>query len=157
MANLDKIITLAKNDSKLLEDVIKSYTPFILASASRLVKKSVSIHDDEASISMMAFAEAVKSYKPDKGHFIIFVKKVIRFRLIVYMRKNSRYNSEIASDSNDSEAYTPTEVNIVEDPVRIEIEVFVKIVIGILRIIAAGQFRKTHNSTIEISIQTGQK
>ena len=131
MANLDKIIVTAKNDSQILEEVIKSYTPFILASASRVLSKSVNIHDDEASIAIMAFAEAIKSYEIGKGHFIIFAKKVIRFRLIDYLRKNSRYNSEIAFSSiinsdesiDNIENFSPVDESTIEDPVRLEIEV----------------------------------
>jgi len=131
LANLDKIIVIAKTDSQILEEVIKSYTPFILASASRVLSKSVNIHDDEASIAMLAFAEAVKSYEKEKGHFIIFAKKVIRFRLIDYLRKNARYNSEIVfssiiitGESIDSiENFSPVDESTIEDPVRLEIEV----------------------------------
>lgn len=63
--------------------------------------------DEEASIALIAFDEAISSYAWDKGAFHIFAEVVIRRRIIDHYRKITPYNNEIPfsvfADSEDSE------------------------------------------------------
>jgi len=43
--------------------------------------------DDELSIALMAFVEAIRSYDVSKGNFLSFSQNVIKRRIIDYYRK----------------------------------------------------------------------
>lgn len=88
---------------------IEEYKPFIAASVERFTGKYVSYgRDDELSIGLMAFDEAIVRYDQSKGNFLSFAKNVIYKRLIDYYRKekkhqNLTYISEYISEEDDPE------------------------------------------------------
>ncbi|MGE5632127.1 MAG: RNA polymerase sigma-I factor [Caulobacteraceae bacterium] len=88
---------------------IEEYKPFIAASVEKFTGKYVSYgRDDELSIGLMAFDEAILHYDRTKGNFLSFAKNVIHKRLIDYYRKeknhqNTTYISEYYTDEDDSE------------------------------------------------------
>lgn len=88
---------------------IEEYKPFIAASVERFTGKYVSYgRDDELSIGLMAFDEAIAHYDQTKGNFLSFAKNVIQKRLIDYYRKekkhqNVTYISEYSTGEDDSE------------------------------------------------------
>lgn len=73
------------------EHLIKSYTPFILKTASKVSGRYVRAgEDDEVSIGLMAFNEAIDCFDTGKNSsFLSFAETVIRRRLIDYFRKES--------------------------------------------------------------------
>lgn len=74
-----------------LEQLIKKYMPFIIRTVSNITGKYVSVeHDDEFSIALSAFAEAVERYQEEKGKFLPFAGMVIRSRLLSYLEKENR-------------------------------------------------------------------
>ncbi len=104
--SLDALIMDAKHDPELRNSIIRQYRPFILSSASESAKRYLVYgHDDEISIAMMAFNEAIDSYKDDKQiSFLSFARNVIKRRLIDFYRKESRRDGEIlVSDFVDEE------------------------------------------------------
>ncbi len=46
--------------------------------------------DEELSIALMAFNEAIDGYDTSKGSFLSFAKLVINRRLIDYLRKKTK-------------------------------------------------------------------
>lgn len=88
---------------------IEEYKPFIAASVERFTGRYVSYgRDDELSIGLMAFDEAIIHYDKTKGNFLSFAKNVIHKRLIDYYRKekkhqNLTYISEYNTGEDDSE------------------------------------------------------
>lgn len=90
-------ITGAQSNQGALNDLISEYIPFI----ARVVRNHVGHfviegRDDELSVGMTAFEEAVKTYVPDKGHFLPYAERIIRWRLIDYFRKNAKWAENIS-------------------------------------------------------------
>ena len=88
----------ARDDEVLLNNFIESNRHFILAAAYRAVGHFVTESDDEYSVALMAFHEAVLSYDETKGSFPAFASLVIKRRLYDHMRSASRYSEEISVD-----------------------------------------------------------
>jgi len=86
----------AKNDENLMNNLIVQYENFILRCASSAARGYISKSDDEWSIALAAFIEAVKNYSSEKGSFLNFAELVIRRRIIDFMRSKSRYAPEIS-------------------------------------------------------------
>lgn len=101
-----------KGDSEAREFLIKKYTPFILKTASKSCGKYISLgQDDESSIGLLAFNEAIDSFKKDNGgSFLSFAQIVIKRRLIDFFRKEKREEKVIPlsfyKDTEDFEANT---------------------------------------------------
>lgn len=78
-----------------LNSLIERHMPFLIRTVSNFTGRYVSIeNDDEFSIGLLAFAEAVKRYEPDRGKFLSFARLVIESRLKNYKEKSSRYMQE---------------------------------------------------------------
>ncbi len=108
MPETDLILLLEKaksghRDSR--NQLINLYRPFILKAAARVCGRFICMgEDDEASIALMAFDEAIDGYDKSKGHsFLGFAETVIRRRLIDYYRKETR-NVGIPMSSLDDTA-----------------------------------------------------
>ncbi|MEG1782722.1 MAG: RNA polymerase sigma-I factor [Oscillospiraceae bacterium] len=96
MIDLDlRVGTVADNPTER-EKIIREYKPFILKCASDSAKRYITDSDDEWSIALQAFSEAIDKYKSDEGHFLSFAKLVIRRRLYDYFDLNQKYGNEIS-------------------------------------------------------------
>ena len=90
---LEERVAEATNDKKLKNDLIGEYQNFILAAASKVLKRSVTTSDDEYIIAMVAFGDAIDGYNENKGNFLSFAKTVIRNRIIDSIRREAKHNS----------------------------------------------------------------
>ena len=81
-------VLAAKEDPEAADRLINQYMGFIRAEAKKL---SFGDGEDELSIAMFAFYEAVLGYERSRGSFLKFASKVIRSRLIDYHRAESRH------------------------------------------------------------------
>ncbi len=95
MSELDVLAVNAKNDENSMNILISKYENFILKCASSSARSYISKSDDEWSIALAAFTEAVRSYSCEKGSFLNFSELVIRRRIIDYIRSKSRYAPEM--------------------------------------------------------------
>ena len=95
MGELDILAMKAKDDEDTINELITQYENFILRCTSAAARKYISKIDDEWSIALAAFTEAIRSYSSEKGSFLNFAELVIRRRIIDYIRSKSRYSSEI--------------------------------------------------------------
>lgn len=77
-----------------LERVIESNHAFILRSASKAARRYVSRSDDEWSVALSAFVEAVGIYNESKGHFPPFADLVIGRRVRDLLRSQARHAPE---------------------------------------------------------------
>ncbi|HHY37709.1 MAG TPA: sigma-70 family RNA polymerase sigma factor [Clostridia bacterium] len=99
-----------KGDRDARERLLEEYRPFVLGVVAKTCGRYVTLgEDDEASIGLLAFNEAIDCYKPsgsaltepDKGDggsvggFLAFSEAVIRRRLIDYFRSSSRHDREV--------------------------------------------------------------
>ena len=99
MRKIDESALLAKQDRQYLEEFIEEYEGFILRAAHRGAGKYLTKRDDQWSVALSAFHEAVRSYDFEKGAFLPFAETVIRRRLYDYARKESRHDCEVLIDS----------------------------------------------------------
>lgn len=88
----------AVNDHQILNQFLLENEKFILRCASSVTYQYVTKSDDEWSIALVAFTQAVESYQLEKGSFYSFAELVIHRRLIDYMRKENKHNIEVSVD-----------------------------------------------------------
>ncbi|TDL35240.1 RNA polymerase sigma-I factor [Jeotgalibacillus sp. S-D1] len=87
----EKVIEIQKGNIELLNEVINDYKPFIKKSVSSVCKRYIYDQDDEYSIGLMAFHEAIMKYEPNKGSSLLaFSDVVISRKIIDFIRKNQR-------------------------------------------------------------------
>ncbi len=98
MREIDTQIIIAKKDSETREKLIKQYEFYILKSASKACHRFVTKSDDEWSISLLAFSQAINDYALDKGSFLKFAELVIKRRLIDYSKSQAKYKVETSVD-----------------------------------------------------------
>lgn len=92
-------VRAAKSDVSEADSLISEYMPFIKSEASKFLGRRVDEdRDDELSIAMIAFHEAIKSYSPERGSFMSFAAMIIKSRLIDYARKEQRHKGVIYLD-----------------------------------------------------------
>lgn len=96
MREIDIMAEESKIDEKTMDNFIAKNEYFILKCASSVARNYISKSDDEWSVALLAFTEAVKNYSMDKGSFFNFAELVMRRRLIDFFRSQSRYSSEIS-------------------------------------------------------------
>lgn len=74
------------------EEFIEKHIPFIISCISKFTGRYVSIeNDDEYSIGMMAFVEAIEKYKESRGDFYVFSRLVIESRLKNFFEKENKH------------------------------------------------------------------
>ncbi len=95
MSELDILAVNAKDNENSMNRLINKYENFILKRASSAARRYISKSDDEWSVAMAAFTDAIRNYFPEKGSFLNFAELIIRRRIIDYVRSKSRYAPEI--------------------------------------------------------------
>jgi RNA polymerase sigma factor len=103
---VEPLVAKAKNgDEEVLHDLLHSYKPFMKKTASFVCKRYIKEQDDEFSIAMFAFYEAIKHFDPNKNaSFLTFAHLLIRRKLIDYIRKDARRKEfTLGQDSNEYE------------------------------------------------------
>lgn len=94
-SNLDLYINQIKNQADMRNQFIKDYTPFVIKTVSELKHAYVCVrNDDEFSVALIAFNEAIDRYDIEKGHFLSFAKIVIESRLKTYWEKEKHYQHD---------------------------------------------------------------
>ena len=96
MDTLEEQVLCAKEDEGILGELIEARKGWILKCAAETVHHYVSDSDDEWSVALWAFHEAVEKYRPEKGSFLSFADLVIRRRLTDHLRGEKRREDEIA-------------------------------------------------------------
>jgi len=97
-----------KNDEYGINKFIEEYKPFIASCVEKIVGRYVVYgQDDELSIALIAFSEAIKAFDSSRGNFLSFAQNVIKRRIIDYYRKENKYNNVVFlkhhSDEEDEE------------------------------------------------------
>lgn len=94
----EDLLALAKRGAPgARERLIQDYTPFILAIAAKVSGRYIRLgEDDEGSVGLLAFNEAIDAYNDRRGNsFLKFSELVIRRRLLDYYRHEQRRQQEI--------------------------------------------------------------
>lgn len=102
---LNERVARIKSDAAEKNSFIQDYKPFIAAAVEKCTGKYVIYgQDDELSIGLIAFEEAIRQYEPGKGSFLAFAHTVIKRRLIDYYRKEKKHQDLVYyNDTPDSE------------------------------------------------------
>ena len=80
-----------------IDELIDCHMGFIIRTVSNMTGRYVSTeNDDEFSIALSAFAEAVERYRPERGAFLSFAGLVIRSRLSTYLEREKRYQDTVS-------------------------------------------------------------
>lgn len=95
MADIDNMAVAANNDHKILNQLIHQSELFIMKCTSKVSKRYITKSDDEWSIALNAFNQAVSNYHLHKGSFLKFAELIIHRRLVDHYRTQARYKSEI--------------------------------------------------------------
>lgn len=100
------LLQSARNgDTLARETLIQNYMPFITRAASSVSGRYLAPeNDDQISVAMMAFNEAIDHYDGTKGiAFLTFAETVIKRRIIDYFRKESRNSRAVLFGVNHNE------------------------------------------------------
>ena len=98
-----RLVAAAKGDSLAADELVRQYLPFIRGEAAKVLRRGVHDSDDELSIAMIAFHEAVLSYERLRGAFLPFAAKAIRNRIIDYRRRELRHAGQLSLHERDGD------------------------------------------------------
>ncbi len=113
---LIQAVTAAKHNQQKADDLILAYIPFIRSEASKFMGKPCTEQDDEYSIAMMSFYEAIMGYELSRGAFLAYAALLIRSRLIDYQRKEARHRGHISLYDSSSDEDDRTLLDTIADP-----------------------------------------
>ena len=106
----------AKEDIQAADDLICAYLPFIKAETAKFLKRPpMEGQDDELSIAMMAFHEAIGGYSRARGSFLKYAAMLIRSRLVDYSRREQRHSRIISLDAPIGEEDTTLGETLADD------------------------------------------
>ncbi len=140
MRQIDSQAIAAKNDKSILEKLVSEQESAMLRYASRITGRYISKSDDEWSITLLAFTQAIDSYDFDKGNFISFYRLLIKRRLIDYHRNQSKFNQELTVDP----ILFDTEPEEEDDDISI-------------RLAVSNQVSKQESSDLKLEIETANQ
>ncbi|MDE7319623.1 MAG: RNA polymerase subunit sigma [Lachnospiraceae bacterium] len=89
----------AKEDMAAADRLISAYLPFIRSETAKYLKRPlIEENDDELSIAMIAFHEAIKGYAKGRGAFLPFASMLIKSRLTDHVRREKRHRGHLSLD-----------------------------------------------------------
>ena len=88
-------VLAAKTDERQFDALVNSHRQWILRVAAEAAHHYVTDSDDEWSVALMAFHEAVQSYDEGKGSVRALASAVIKRRIVDYLRSEGRHSAEI--------------------------------------------------------------
>lgn len=71
---------------------------FIIGCANRFTRRFITKSDDEWSIALIAFSNAMDTYDADKGTFQSYARLLIERRLTDYVRSQARFSGEQSTE-----------------------------------------------------------
>ncbi len=120
-----QLVYEAKYSMQGADDLIGQYMPFIKSETSKFIKRPPQEgRDEELSVAMIAFHEAIQNYDREKGAFLPLASTLIRNRLIDHWRSNKKHQDVISIESSvysDDEGET-TIADQLEDDSDVEAE-----------------------------------
>jgi RNA polymerase sigma factor len=100
----ETVHTIQQGDVKLQNELIETYKPFIAKSVSTVCKRYIHETDDEFSIGLIAFNEAIQKYNSTKGSSLLsFADVLIKRRVIDYIRSQSKHSNISLNLNEDKE------------------------------------------------------
>lgn len=106
---LENKVIVAQEDKDVLAELLKEYQPFIrkvvFDTCNRYVEWG---RDEELSIGLMAFEEAINRFDHNKGNFLSLARQVIKSRVIDYLRKENKHHHLDIDEVEESYFAQPT-------------------------------------------------
>ena len=96
MNELEQQVLAAKTDETAFGELASGNKAWMLRVASETAHRYITDSDDEWSIALMAFSEAVQHYEEGKGSFRALAATVIRRRVVDYLRTEGRHADELS-------------------------------------------------------------
>lgn len=94
----ESVILIQQGNRSILNEIIQAYKPFIAKTVSSVCKRYIYETDDEFSIGLIAFNEAIEKYSSERGSSLLsFSEVLIKRRVIDYIRKQTK-NQHISID-----------------------------------------------------------
>ena len=91
-SNIIERILTAQHNIDEADSLIRDYFPFIKSETAKVLGRiPVEGKDDELSIALMGFHEAIESYNQEKGAFLSFASLVIKRRIIDFVRRENMH------------------------------------------------------------------
>lgn len=95
--NIVNQVYAAKTDLEAADALISQYMGFIRSETVKFTHTSLDNgHEDELSIAMLAFYEAILGYEKTRGAFLPYAARAIRNRLVDYYRVEKRHRNVIS-------------------------------------------------------------
>ena len=91
-----KAVYGAKKDPRKADELIRSYIPFIRSEAAKCISRVCTEQDDEYSIALIAFHEAILGYERERGAFLGYASMLIKSRIIDYQRREARHQGQVS-------------------------------------------------------------
>lgn len=99
-----RLVQQAKEDMQAADQLIADYLPFIRSETAKFLHRPVIDElDDEFSVAMIAFHEAIRSYSQLRGSFFRYAAMLIRSRLIDHQRREQRHSGHLSLDASLTE------------------------------------------------------
>lgn len=114
----ENLVSAQKGDTLAREELIKSHKTFIAKVSSKICNRYLTWdNDDELSIALMAFNEAIDHFDPQGGaEFLSFTQTVIHRRLVDYFRKEGKHQHLSLSPMNpEDEEMSRYDMNISQE------------------------------------------
>lgn len=118
--SLEELLAEAqKGNAQAREDLLETNKPFICRVACRYCRKQLQWgQNDELSIALLAFNEAIDKYAEEKKvPFLVFARLIIKHRLVDFFRQVNRFNAI----SLEEEAWTVVEDRLAREKFNEEI------------------------------------
>lgn len=82
-----------KSNNTDVNELIEKHMPFIIKSISDVTGRYVSCeNDEELSVGLLGFHEAIERYDNEKGHFLSYAKLVIGSRIKNYLKSENKHH-----------------------------------------------------------------
>jgi len=116
----DSVQLIQQGDRQLLDEVINAYKPFIAKTVSSVCRRYIYETDDEFSIGLIAFNEAIEKYSTERGSSLLsFSEVIIKRRVIDYIRKQTK-NQHISIDITNQTAEEETPGSLIVNELSLE-------------------------------------
>jgi RNA polymerase sigma factor len=100
----ETVLLIQQGNRALQNELIDSYKPFIAKTVSGVCKRYIYETDDEFSIGLISFNEAIEKYSPERGSSLLsFAEVLIKRRVIDHIRKHSKNQHMSLDMTNDSQ------------------------------------------------------
>ncbi len=90
-SNMTELAIKAKaGNEEVMNDLLFASKPFMKKTASFICKRPIDEHDEEFSVTILGFHEAVMAFNPEENaSFQTFAHLIIKRRLIDFIRKEA--------------------------------------------------------------------